>query len=126
MRLLWSLPKAAPALLRHAAAYVELAVLDVTRAKREWESEVLALALLALCAIFALLLGCILVIALTWDGPHRVAAIAWMIGVFAAAALAAALYRAKVVKEKSQLFASVRQQWQEDRVLMERILSDEN
>ena len=126
MRLLWSLPKAAPALLRHAAAYVDLALLDLTRAKREWESELLAVALVAFCGIFALLLGCILVIALTWDDPHRVAAIAWMIGVFLVAALAAAGYRAKVVKERSQLLATVRQQWLEDRVLIERILSDEN
>ena len=34
MRVLWSLPKAAPALLRHLGAYVELAALDLERAKR--------------------------------------------------------------------------------------------
>jgi uncharacterized membrane protein YqjE len=123
--MLWSLPKAAPALLRHIAAYVDLASLDLARAKRELGSELVAGAILAICAIFTLLLLCLLVIAWTWDTPYRVAAIAWMAGVFLAAAVAAAAYRARVTGARSQLLQSVRQQWQEDRVLLERILSDE-
>ena len=126
MRLLWSLPKAAPVLLRHVAAYIELASLDLGRAKRELQAELAAAALVGICVIFALLLGCILVIAWTWDTPHRLAAIAWMVVAFLVAAVAAGFYRTKVIKEKSELLATVRQQWLEDRVLLERILSDED
>jgi uncharacterized membrane protein YqjE len=126
VRLLWSLPKAAPVLLRHVAAYVELASLDLASAKRELQAELAAAALVGICIIFALLLGCILVIAWTWDTPQRVAAIAWMAAGFLAAATVAALYRSKVVQQKSELLATVRQQWLEDRVLLERILSDED
>ena len=123
--MLWSLPRAAPALLRHIAAYVDLASLDLARAKRELGSELVTGAILAICAVFTLLLVCLLVIAWTWDTPYRIAAIAWMTGVFLAAAVAAAVYRSRVVSARSHMLESVRQQWQEDRVLLERILSDE-
>ena len=51
MRLLWSLPKAAPALLRHFAAYIDLASLDLTRACREFVAEFVATAIMAVCGL---------------------------------------------------------------------------
>jgi uncharacterized membrane protein YqjE len=123
VRLLWLLPKAAPALLRHVAAYADLASLDLARARREIAAEFLGAAVAAISALFALFMGCLAVVAYTWDTPHRVSAIAWMGGGFLALAIAAAAYRANAVRAKSQLLASVRRQWQEDRVLLERILS---
>jgi uncharacterized membrane protein YqjE len=84
-----------------------------------------ASAILAICLLFAILMGCLAVVACTWDTPYRVSAIAWMAGGFAAAAVIAALYRASVVKARSQLLASVRRQWDEDRILLERILSSD-
>jgi uncharacterized membrane protein YqjE len=82
VRLLWSLPKAAPALLRHLAAYVDLASLDLARTCREITAEFLASAIVAICVLFAILMGCLAVVALTWDTPYRVTAIAWMGGGF--------------------------------------------
>jgi hypothetical protein len=41
-----------------------------------------------------------------------------------AVAIAAAVYRSSVAHKKSQMLDSVRRQWREDRVLLERILSD--
>jgi uncharacterized membrane protein YqjE len=125
VRLLWLLPKAAPALLRHLAAYADLASLDLARARREIAAEFLGAAVAAISTLFALLMGCLAVVAYTWDTPHRVSAIAWMGGGFLALAIAAAAYRANAVRAKSQLLASVRRQWQEDRVLLERILSSD-
>ena len=125
MRLLWSLPKAAPALLRHAAAYADLASLDLARARREIAAEFLASAIAAISSLFAVFMGCLAVVAYTWDTPHRVSAIAWMGGGFLAVAIVAAAYRANAVRAKSQLLASVRREWQEDRVLLERILSSD-
>jgi uncharacterized membrane protein YqjE len=125
VRLLWSLPKAAPALLRHIAAYMDLALLDLAQARREWEAEIVAGAVVAMCAMLALLFGCILVIAATWDTGYRLTAIAWMAGLFGAGAVVAALYRAKHVKQRSQLLSTVREQWEQDRVILEHILSDE-
>ena len=125
MRLLWSLPKAAPALLRHVAAYVELLSLDLARAQKEITSELLALAVVAICGLFAVFMGCLVVVAYTWDTPYRVAAIAWMGGGFVVVAIAAAAYRANVARAKSQFLASVREEWQQDRILLERILSSD-
>ena len=124
--MLWSLPKAAPALLRHLAAYVELASLDLERSRRDVGAEILATAIVAVCALFVVFMACLAVIAYTWDTPYRVAAIVWMGVGFLAAALLALLYRSNVVRAKSEFLASVRQAWQQDRVLLERILSDED
>ena len=121
--MLWSLPKAGPALLRHLAAYVELASLDLARTQREITTELLAFAVVAICGLFAVFMGCLVVVACTWDTPHRVAAIAWMGGGFVVVAIAAAAYRANAARSKSQFLATVRREWQQDRVLLERILS---
>lgn len=125
MRLLWSLPKAAPALLRHLAAYVDLASLDLARARREIAAEFLATAIAAVSCLFAMFMGCLAVVAYTWDTPHRVAAIVWMGGGFLGVAIVAAAYRANAVRAKSEFLASVRRAWEEDRVLLERILSSD-
>lgn len=125
MRLLWLLPKAAPALLRHLAAYVDLASLDIARAQREIAAQVVASAIVLICALFVLLLGCLAVVALTWDTPHRISAILWMGGGFLGIAIAAAAYRANALRSRSQFLAAVRREWREDRVLLERLLSSD-
>lgn len=125
MRLLWSLPKAAPALLRHLAAYVDLASLDLARTQRELTAELLAFAVVAICCLFAIFMGCLAVVAYTWDTPHRMTAIAWMGGGFLFVAIVAAAYRANAARAKSPFLASVHREWQQDRVLLERILSSD-
>jgi uncharacterized membrane protein YqjE len=124
--MLWSLPKAAPALLRHLAAYVDLASLDLQRSRREIAAELLASAIVALCALFVVFMACLAVVAYTWDTPYRVSAIIWMGAGFLAAALLALVYRSNAVRAKSEFLASVRQAWHKDQVLLERILSDED
>jgi uncharacterized membrane protein YqjE len=123
MRLLWSLPKAAPALLRHMVGYVELAGEDLDRAQREFGAQLLASAILGLAIFFVVLAGCLLVVALTWNTPYRVSAIAWMGGAFLLVAVIAGMYRAKLADGQTPFLASVRREWQEDRVILEHILS---
>lgn len=123
MRGLWSLPRAAPALMRHIGAYVELAGLDLARTQREIMAQVVASAIVAICALFAVFLICLGVIAYTWNTPYRVAAIAWMAGGFIVVAIAAAVYRARSARGRSPLLADVRREWQEDKVILERLLS---
>ena len=125
MRLLWLLPKAAPALLRHLVGYIDLVSLDLGRAQREWVAELVISAILAICALFALLMGCLAVVAYTWDTPYRMTAIAWMGGGFLIATVVAAAYRIKAVRAKSEFLGSVRREWHADRALLERILSEE-
>ncbi len=125
MRLLWLLPRAAPALLRHLVAYIDLVSLDLGRAQRELAAELVISAILAICALFALLMGCLAVVAYTWDTPYRMTAIAWMGGGFLVAAIVSAWYRIKVARAKSEFLGSVRREWHADRALLERILTSE-
>ena len=123
MRGLWSLPKAAPALMRHIGAYVELVGLDLARAHREITAQVIASAIAAVCVLFALFLTCLGVVAYTWDTSYRVVAIAWMGGGFLVVAIVALIYGFSLARSRSSLFTDVRREWQEDRVLLERLLS---
>jgi uncharacterized membrane protein YqjE len=125
VRVLWSLPKAAPALLRHLAAYVDLASLDLARSQRELAAELLVSVLVGVCALFAILMGCLAVVAYTWDTPYRMGAIAWLGGGFVLAAIVAAIYRSRAARSRSQFLGSVREEWRQDRVLLERILSSD-
>jgi len=125
MRVLWSLPKAAPVLLRHLAAYVELAGYDLEQSQREFAAKMIASLVVAVSLFFAVLMGCAAVVALTWDTPHRFAAIAWLGGGFLLIALIAMIYRASLLREETPFLASVRQAWQDDRAIIERILSDD-
>jgi uncharacterized membrane protein YqjE len=125
VRLLWSLPKAAPVLLRHLTAYLELVSLDLARAQRDVVSELIAVAVIALCSVLALLMGCLAVVAGTWNTPYRVTAILCMGGGFVIVAVAAAWYRSNASKAKSEVLGSVRQAWAQDRVLLENILSSD-
>lgn len=126
MRVLWSLPKAAPALLRHFAAYVELAGIDLARTQREMAASVIAFVVVAFSLAFALLLGCVAVVAATWDTPHRLMAILCMAGGFVLIAVIAMIYRANIIRGHAPFLASVHQAWQQDRVVLERILSDDD
>jgi uncharacterized membrane protein YqjE len=126
VRLLWSLPKAAPAILRHLVAYAELAGQDLERTQRDFGARLLASAIVGLCVFFVIFSGCLAVVALTWDTPYRVPAIAWMGGAFILVALIAALYRSRVIGAQSPFLGTVRREWAEDRVILERILSDQD
>jgi uncharacterized membrane protein YqjE len=126
MRVLWLLPKAAPALLRHLAGYVELAGYDLKQTQHEVAASLVAFVVVAVCLFFAVLMGCVAVVAVTWDTPHRLTAIVWMAGGFLGIAVIAVLYRSSLVRGQKPFLASLRQEWQEDRVILERILSDDN
>ena len=126
MRVLWMLPKAAPVLMRHIAGYIELAAHDLARSRRDFTAHLLASAIAGIAAFFTLLLACAAVVAATWDTPHRVAAIVWMAVVFLAVAVLALIYRSTAAKDQAPFLASVRREWQEDAVILERILSDKD
>jgi len=126
VRLLWLIPKAAPALLRHLIGYIDLIGLDLGRAQREFAAQLVMSAIVAICGVFALLMGCLAVVAYTWDTPYRVTAIACMGGGFLIAAVAAVIYRSKAMRARSELFGSLQREWQADRQLLEHLMSSSN
>lgn len=123
MRALWSLPKAAPALLRHLAAYAELAALDIARAQKEISSMFVTTAIAAVCFLFCLLLGCLAVIAHFWDTVYRVAAIGWLAGGFLLVAVIMLFFRASLARARTPFLSDLQREWHEDRVILERLLS---
>jgi uncharacterized membrane protein YqjE len=124
VRVLWLLPKAAPALLRHIGAYVELVALELEQFRRDLTANILVSVVAGACVFFAVLMGCVVIIALTWDTPYRVPAVAWTGGAFLAAAVLAMIYLSKVMKDQQALLASVKREWQEDIVVLESILAE--
>jgi uncharacterized membrane protein YqjE len=121
---LWLLPKAAPALLRHIGAYVELVALELEQSRRDLTANILAAVVAGVCVFFAVLMGCVIIVALTWDTPYRVPAVAWTGGGFLAVALLALIYRSKVMKDQQPFLAAVKREWQEDVVVLESILAE--
>ncbi len=111
--------------MRHIGAYVELAGLDLAKAQRELAARVVVSAIGAVCVLFALFMACLGVIAYTWDTAYRVAAIAWMCGGFVCIAIGALIYGSRLARKRSALFTDVRREWQEDRVILERVLSSD-
>jgi uncharacterized membrane protein YqjE len=109
--------------MRHIGGYIELAGLDLERTSREITALVVASAIVAICALFAVFLICLGVIAYFWDTPYRLTAIAWMAGGFVVVAIGAAVYLSRAARARSPLLSDVRREWQEDRVILERILS---
>jgi uncharacterized membrane protein YqjE len=124
MRVLWLLPKAAPALLRHIGAYLELLALDLEQSKRDLTLNILAAVVAGVCVFFALLMGCVVIVALTWDTPYRVPAVAWTGGAFLAVAVLALIYRSRVMKDQQAFLTLVKREWQEDVVVLESILAE--
>jgi uncharacterized membrane protein YqjE len=123
VRALWSLPKAAPAVLRHLVAYAELAALDLARARREVGAIFIALAVAAVCGVFCLSLGCLAVIAYFWDTPYRVAAIGCLAGGFLFVAVIMLIYSKRLARARTPFLSDLGREWQEDRVILEHALS---
>ena len=82
-----------------------------------------ASSLAAASLLFAVMMACLAVVAGTWDTPHRVSAIAWMGTGFLALAVIALLYRSRLVRAQLPFLATVKGEWQEDRLILNRVLS---
>jgi uncharacterized membrane protein YqjE len=123
LRLLWSLHKAAPSVMRLLGCYAELAAQDLAQMQRDLGARLVAIAILVFSAFLFVLSVCVLIVALTWDTPHRIGAIIGMGGAFLILAVAAALSHSKLRASQAPFLASVRREWQEDRVIVEQLLS---
>jgi uncharacterized membrane protein YqjE len=98
--------------------------LDLEQSKRDLTLNILASVVAGVCVFFALLMGCVVIVALTWDTPYRVPAVAWTGGAFLAVAVLALIYRSKVMKDQQAFLTLVKREWQEDVVVLESILAE--
>jgi len=113
-----------PAVLRHLEAYAEIAGADARDAAAVVARRLLALLLAAAASFIALLMLCVWLLALTWDGPWRTWTAAGLALVFAAgaAALAIPVLRRRA-KRDEEFFPRLRQELGRDRELFDRALN---
>jgi uncharacterized membrane protein YqjE len=105
-----------PALVRHVVAYGDLLCEETGDALRVWRRRALGLVLAVIAASLALLLGCVAVIAATWDGPHRLSAVIALCVAFAVIALLGFWYaNAGFAPDQPRPFERLRAEWDADR-----------
>jgi len=123
MDLLRALPAAAPVLARHVGGYAELLSEELARAQRELVARIAVNLMIGVSFGFALAMLCLGVLARTWDTPYRITAIAWLGGTFLLLAFLGSFVRSRIVRAQAPLFGSIKDEWRQDRIALERILS---
>jgi hypothetical protein len=109
------LSRLVPALLRHVVAYSDLLLVETAAAGRQWRRQLLGTAILVASGGVAGLMLCALIIAATWDGPHRLQAIGGLFGGFTIIALGGFWYaRYGWVAEAHRPFERIAAEWRED------------
>jgi hypothetical protein len=104
-----------PALLRHIIAYSDLFIDEAAAAGRQWRRQLLGFAILLAAGGVAALMFCALVIAATWDGPHRLQAIGGLFAGFTLAAVGGAWYaRYGWLVKTHRPFERIAAEWRED------------
>ncbi len=122
----WSLPRAAPALLKHVIAYLELAHQDFERWQTALRTRIIAGLVAGISALFALIFLCVAVVALTWDTPYRMTAIWSLVGLFVALTIIGGIYASNAASTSPKMFATVSKEWQADRVVLDEIVGGDH
>lgn len=122
--MLLSLPRLLPVLGRHVLGYAELAALDARDAVTHVTERVLAILGAAFAAAFTLGTLCLLVIAMTWDTPYRVASLVALFAAFAVITLAACSIALRKAREDQTVFRHVRESWRRDQVALRDALDE--
>lgn len=122
-RQLQMLQAAAPILLRHLGAYAELATQDIAFAKERFIERAKVGILFLISGHFALLAICVFVVAAAWDTRYRLIAIGMLGGIFIVVTVVAGALIART--KPVSAFESVRREWRQDRLILERLLGDQ-
>lgn len=109
-----------PAVLRHLEAYAEVAGEDAREAATLLARKLAAILVAAAAAFLALLMTCVWLLALTWDGPWRNWVAVGLVVAFAGLALALALPVLRPGGEPPRFFTRIRAEFGRDRELLER------
>jgi len=120
-RMLQALQRAVPILLRHLDGYIELAEQDWAAAKITARERLQTWAVLLVGSLFALFSLYVFVIALTWDTPYRLLAIGILAAISAALVVGAAM---RLKRRDDHAFSAVRREWERDRAVVQRLLSE--
>ena len=111
--------------VRHAGAYTDLILSDLDAASAALGRRLLAAAVMAGALVFAILMGCVWLIAATWDTVAHFWVIAGLLGLFLAIA-AAAFWRLKLLTAGAPgVLPQTAGEWTKDRRLLEELLERE-
>jgi uncharacterized membrane protein YqjE len=111
--------------VRHAGAYTDLILSDLDAASAALGQRLLAAAVMAGALVFAILMGCVWLIAATWDTVARYWVIAGLLGLFLAVA-AAAYWRLRLLTAGAPgVLPQTAGEWAKDRRLLEELLERE-
>jgi uncharacterized membrane protein YqjE len=116
--LLSSLPAATPVMARHVSAYAELAATDAALLVNALTKRLIAAAVALLGTGFALLMGCVWLVAGVWDTPWRSPTVAALTLLFTALAVAGSLRVSRRSTASPEAFAALREEWSKDRQLL--------
>jgi uncharacterized membrane protein YqjE len=106
------LPRLLQALLRHLFAYGELAYEESRLAAQRIRRRLVGIAIACMAAMLALMMGCVWVLAATWDGPDRMIAVGALCIGFLLIALIAIAYA--VGGTRRAPFQQLRAEWHSD------------
>jgi uncharacterized membrane protein YqjE len=111
--------------VRHAGAYTELILSDLEAASAALRQRLLAAAVMACALVFALLMGCVWLIAATWDTVARYWVIAGLLGLFLAIAAAAFWRLQRLTADAPGVLPQTTGEWAKDRRLLEALFERE-
>lgn len=121
LRMLQALQRAVPILLRHLDGYIELAEQDWAVAKVTAKQRLRTGAVLLTSALFTLLSVYVLIIAVAWDTPYRLPTIGGLAMLSLAVSIGAGM---RFKRRREDAFSSVRREWERDRAVVHRLLTD--
>lgn len=107
------LPKLLQALLRHLIAYGELLFEEGREAIERLRRRMVAMAVALVAGLMALGLGCLWIIAATWDGPNRLWAVGGLCIGFLLIAISGGAY-AVGGRSRGTPFEQLRAEWRAD------------
>jgi uncharacterized membrane protein YqjE len=107
------MPRMLQALLRHLFAYGELAYEESLVAAQRVRRRLLGGVIVCMASMLALLMGCVWVIAATWDGPDRQIAVGGLCLGFLLVAVIGAIY-ALGGRAAGAPFQHLRAEWRRD------------
>ncbi len=116
---------AASIAVRHAGAYTDLMLVDVDTAAESLRRRIAAGALLGIALLLAILMGCVAVLAATWDTNGRYWAVGGLLVFFSV--VAGLAYRTLLLLNANApgVLSRTAREWAKDRELLEELLARE-
>lgn len=123
MRLLTALPRVAPVLARHALGYADLAVEELDSLGDRLRRRLIATLACALSASVAVLMFCLLAVAMAWDTPYRTTVVVGLALAFAVAAIVTGGMARGERTKSGGAFPRLSTAWDRDREMLREILA---